>query len=104
MPWYRMRQDLGGPLAGVFHMNFGRARNRKAPRACSVCGYFAERLCDRIVDRAVLIHRDAGRCSVPLCVHCTFEPEAGKDLCPGCALAFKAWCAARTNSTDGEGP
>lgn len=104
MPWYRMRQDLGGPLSGAFHL---RLDQQDATPPCSVCGWIAERQCDRIVDHAVHVHRhragsDYLRCSRWLCVHCTFEPEAGKDLCPQCALLFKAWLAGRTNSTDGD--
>jgi hypothetical protein len=94
------RKAHGGPdhLGGWIHLNLGRRRAGGAhPRACSVCGWIAERECDwkvaaeRTCDRA-------------LCSYCTFEPSPEKDLCPEHVGAFKAWCAARTNSTDGPGP
>ncbi len=102
MPWYRMRTDMPGALAGGgFHVKLDR---RHATPPCSVCGYIAERQCDRIVNHGVLIHGKPKTCDRWLCRYCTTEPAPGKDLCPQCALAYKAWLAARTNSTDGAGP
>lgn len=102
MPWYRMRLDLGGALAGArFHLNMGK---RHATRPCSVCGYVGTRQCDRIVNRDVLVHGEPRRCDAWLCSYCTTEPEPGKDLCPECVALFKGWLAGRSNSTDGEGP
>ena len=100
MPWYRMRQDLGGPNTDVFHIKVER---RYRTPACGVCGYIAERQCDRIVNPHVLKHGKPLRCDRWLCIYCTAEPAPGKDLCPPCALEYRAWLAARSNSTDGEG-
>lgn len=98
MPWYRMRMDLGGPLSGAFHIRMDR---RQATPRCSVCGYISERQCDRIVSQQHVTQPK--RCDRWLCVHCTYEPELGKDLCPDCVLLYKAWLAGRTNTTDGFG-
>lgn len=92
MPWYRMRTDLGGPLGGVFHLC---GKRLSAP--CSACGYVSTRLCDWKMP-------GGGDCDRPLCSYCTTSPAPQKDLCPQHALAWKAWLAARTNSTEGAGP
>jgi hypothetical protein len=97
MPWYRMRQDLGGLLTGIFHINFCRGGKRNAPLACSVCFYIGGRLCDW----KLLSGKD---CDRSLCEYCTTSPAPEKDLCPEHALAYKAWLAGRTNSVDGKGP
>ena len=102
MPRYRMRTDMpGGISGGWFHL---RMDKRRVTPPCSVCGYIGMRQCDRILNHDVLIHGEPRRCDRWLCVHCTYEPEPGKDLCPACVLLFKAWLAGRTNSTDGGGP
>lgn len=102
-----VRAGMHAPPAasdGMVFLNFGSRGNRKAAAPCSVCGWMSERQCDRIIDRTVLIHGEPKRCDRWLCAWCTYEPEPGKDLCPGCVQLFKAWLAARTNSTDGDGP
>jgi hypothetical protein len=102
MPWYRMRTDMPGALAGgTWHLK-GDKRHTTPP--CSVCRYIGSRRCDRIVNHDILRHGEPKRCDRWLCSYCTFEPEPGKDLCPRCVQLYKGWLAARTNSTDGEGP
>lgn len=102
MPWYRMRMDMPGGIAGgMFHVKLDK---RHTTPPCAVCGYIATRQCDRIVDHLVLRHGEPRRCDRWICVHCTTEPAPGKDLCPKCVQLFKGWLAARTNSTDGDGP
>lgn len=101
MPWYRMRQDLGGILTGAFHI---KVPKRNATPPCGVCGYIGERQCDRILGHGILRHGKPPTCDRWLCKYCTYEPAPGKDLCPQCVLLFKAWLAMRTNSTDGAGP
>lgn len=89
-------------LAGtMMRMHFGSRGNRNAPRPCSVCGWISERLCDWIMTPGPL--QDV-TCDRPLCAWCTSSPAPGKDLCPQHELAYRAWCAGRTNSTDGVGP
>ena len=92
MPWYRMRTDLGGPLQAVFHL-----QGQKLPCACGVCGFMGGRLCDWRLP-------EGRTCDRSLCMYCTTQPARGKDLCPAHALAWRAWLAGRTNSTDGPGP
>jgi hypothetical protein len=102
MPFYRMRSDLGGALAGGrFHLKIPK---RHVTPPYSVCGYVGERMCDWIVKRRALTHSEPKRCDRWLCIHCTFEPQPDKDLCPEHELAWRAVLAARTNSVDGEGP
>lgn len=95
MPWYRMRQDRGGPLADFYHLHIRPAKN--APLACAVCWDMGGRLCDWKLPNG----KD---CDRSICASCSTSPSPEKDLCPPHALAFKAWLAARTNSTDGAGP
>jgi hypothetical protein len=92
MPWYQMRQDVGGPLQAVFHMC-----GKNLPNACSVCGYIGGRLCDWKMPNG----KD---CDRSLCAHCSTSPAPDKDLCPQHAVAYKTWLAGRTNSIDGAGP
>ena len=79
----------------VVHLNFG--RRGRAPRACAVCGWISERLCDWKMP-------DGRDCDRPLCSSCTTSPATDKDLCPEHVQRFKAWLAGRTNSVDGTGP
>ena len=100
MPWYRMRLDLGGPLAGgAFHV---KADRRLVTPRCSVCGYVSSRQCDWRLRLGV--QGEPVTCDRWLCSFCTVEPAPGKDLCPEHVGAWKARLAARTNSVDGAGP
>lgn len=91
MPWYRMRMDRGGHPDAFYHLNM-----KNSPRPCSICFDIGGRLCDW--------NLPSGKdCDRSICEHCSTEPAKDKDLCPEHALAYKAWLAARTNSTDGDG-
>jgi len=114
MPWYRIpcfltgRTGEAGALAelassggglpgGVVHINFGRAKNKRAPLPCCCCGWISTRECDWSIA--------PGRtCDNPLCDHCTTSPAPGKDICPAHVGPLKAWFAGRTNTVDGAGP
>ena len=89
MPGFRERGT-----GTVFHLNLGR-RNKDA-KACRTCGWIATRLCDWKMP-------DGRDCDEPICIECTTSPSSEKDLCPRHALAYKAWLAGRTNTTDGNG-
>lgn len=100
MPWYRMRGDAEpGYLAGrMFHL---RGDRRMFGPPCSVCGYFGFFQCDWRVPMPP--HADSVTCDAWLCKYCTTRHPGDRDLCPQHELAYRAWLARRTNSTDGEG-
>ena len=102
MPWYRMRTDLGGPLAGPFHLHLDR---RHRTPACGVCGYIATRQCDwKLLNGRVADDGGPPSCDRWICEYCSTPYPGDKDLCPEHELEYRAWLARRTNSTDGAGP
>lgn len=119
MPWYRIPFHLNerasgdaalaelasaGALAdGLVCLNFGRARNKKAPPPCVCCGWISERECDWVVNPSIVTHGKR-TCDAPLCDHCTTSPAPEKDICPKHVGLLKAWLAGRTNTVDGVGP
>ena len=89
MPWFRLRDGC------TVHVKLG--KNPSGPWPCSVCHFFAYRLCDWKLE-------GGKTCSAPLCTQHSFQPIDGKDLCPRHAGLAKGWLAGRTNSVDGPGP
>src|SRR3954469_4147829 len=101
MPWYRMRQDLGGLLTGIFHIKVPR---RNATPACGVCGYISERQCDWLMpERGPGPDGGGARCDRWLCRYCATPYPGDRDLCPAHERAYRTWLATRTNTTDGPG-
>lgn len=78
MPWYKM------PNGCAVHINFGHAGNRKAPKACCKCGWFAGLLCDWKMPNG----RD---CDRPMCEAHAFEVGPDKHLCPPHVEAYREW-------------
>jgi len=81
MPWYRT------PSGDAVHLNFGRARNRNAPKPCCACGWISVYLCDWKVGD--------GDCDKPICSGHALEVGPDKHLCPVHVETYRVWLTAQ---------
>ena len=84
MPWYRT------PDGHTVHLNFGRARNKTAPKPCCKCGWISVYLCDWKIGKNFTRSLSID-CDRPMCAAHAFEVGKDKHLCPFHVEQYRAW-------------
>lgn len=93
MPFYRM------PNGDPYHINFGSAGSKKAPRPCGAkradgtpCACMSEMLCDwKMYDIVCSTTRKPATCDRAICKAHAFEIGPDKHLCPEHVDTYRAW-------------